>query len=238
MKRVFAAAVVAIALMGSAVTAAPHSFHYLPVADFEPSSILPAPPARGSIQEKAELGALHAMIAGAAPQRIEQARWDDAHETPALFDGTLGITLESLPLTWALLREVQEEGDAAASAAKAHFERTRPYGIDPTLPVCVASPIGKPAKPAKSYPSGHATLGFSTGFVLAHLLAGRASAILDRAADYGASREYCGVHFPSDVEASHVLGTLIAAKLMTQPAFHAKFDAAHAELVAAHVAGA
>lgn len=223
----------ALVLGGGAAAAAPHALHYLSEDSVRPALVLPAPPAPASPQERGELATIHAMIAAATPARIDAARWDDAHETPALFDRTLGLELEMYPLTWALLREVQEEGDAAASNAKAYFHRTRPYAVDPTIATCVQG-----GKPGKSYPSGHATLGFSTGFVLAHLLSGRSSAILDRAADYATSRELCGVHFPSDIEASHALGTLVAADLMNVPAFRAKFDAAHKELVDAHVAGA
>lgn len=227
-----ALALVILSVAGSPVLAAAHVLHYLSADEIRPALVLPAPPAPGSIQEKGELAELHAMIAAAPPTRLDQARWDDQHETPALFDRTLGLELEKYPLTWALLREVQEEGDAAASVAKAYFQRTRPRGVDATIPICV-----KTGKPAKSYPSGHATLGYSTGFVLAHLLGGRSAAILDRAADYATSRELCGVHFPTDLEASHALGTLVASKLMAIPAFRAKFDAARQELVAARVAG-
>jgi acid phosphatase (class A) len=124
---------------------------------------------------------------------------------------------------------------AAASLGKAYFHRTRPYSIDPTLPNCAKTTAGKPAT---SYPSGHAILGYSTGFVLARLLKGRSSEIFDRAADYAMSRELCGVHFASDLDASHALGTLVASALLANPAFRAKFEAAHAELLAAHVAGA
>lgn len=234
MQRYLGTALLAAALVlgGSPSIAAPHLLHYLTVDELRPTLVLPAPPAPGSLEERGELAEIHALIAAAPPARLDQARWDDTHETPALFDRTLGVTLETLPLTWALLREVQEEGDAAADVAKLYFHRTRPFGIDPTIPSCA-----KTGKPLKSYPSGHATLGYSTGFVLAHLLPGRSAEILDRAADYATGREYCGVHFPTDVEASHVLGTLVASKLMAIPAFRVKFDAARQELIAAHVAG-
>lgn len=228
-----AIAVAALALAAAPVCAASHSLHYLSPEDLRPALVLPAPPAPGSIQEKAELAEIRALIAAAPPERLDQARWDDEHETPALFDRTLGTSLEAYPLTWALLRAVQEESDAAAGFAKTYFHRTRPYGVDRTISKCAKS-----GKLDKSYPSGHATLGYATGFILAHLLAARSTEILDRAADYATSREICGVHFPTDVEASHALGTLVASRLMAIPAFHAKFDAARRELAAAHVAGA
>ncbi len=165
---------------------------------------------------------------------MAQALWDQDHETPGLFDKTLATELEKLPLTWALLNEVSEEASAAVATSKAFYHRTRPWGVDPTLPSCEHAPDHKPTN---SYPSGHAILGYSVGYVLARLLPGRASDILSRAADYAYSREVCGVHFPSDTDASHALGTLVAVKLLDNPAFKAKFDAARKEASDAHIDG-
>lgn len=228
-------AVLAMGFAGAAMAAAPHVLQYLSPDEVAPGTVLPAPPPPGSIREQAELAELHAIIAAASPARLEQARWDGEHEDPGLFDRMLGIELEKLPLTWSLLREVQHEGASAASINKLYYHRTRPWGVDGGLPACEHAPEHKPTK---SYPSGHATLGYSTGYVLARLLPGRAADILDRASDYAISREICGVHFPSDLDASHVLGTLVAIKLMANPVFRAKFDAARQELIAAHVKGA
>jgi acid phosphatase (class A) len=236
-KKPIALALAALAMMnaGAAVTAAPHSLHYLTAEDVAPAGVLPAPPAPGSAQEKAELAEIRAMVASATPERLEQARWDQEHEDPGLFDGILGLELQKLPLTWALLRDVQEEADAAVGQSKVYFHRTRPWGVDPALPSCEHAPEHKPTN---SYPSGHAILGYSTGYVLARLLPGRAADVLGRAADYATSREICGVHFPTDVDASHALGTLVTIKLMANPAFRARFDAARKELADAHIAGA
>lgn len=228
-------AALALGMLGSAGLAAPHAFHYLSATDFAPSMVLPAPAAPGSVQEQSELAQLRTLIAAAPAERLVRARLDDGNETPALFDRSLGIELEKYPLTWALLRDVQEEAEAAVSLSKAYFHRTRPYGVDPTLPNCAKKTVGKPAT---SYPSGHAILSYSTGFVLARLIKGRSAEIFDRAADYAMSRELCGVHFASDLDASHALGTLVASDLLATPAFRVKFEAAHAELVAAHVTGA
>lgn len=224
-----AAALLAVSI---APPARPHEFHYLNSGELEPARILPAPPTPGSMVERAELAALHRIVEGAGAERLARARWDDGHEDPGLFDAAVGARIEDMPLTWSLLRSVQEEGDAAADLAKARFDRRRPWSVDPTLANCDA---GRKANPGRSYPSGHATLGYSTGFVLARLLPERAQAILARAADYAMSREVCGVHFPSDTEASHVLGTLVAVRLLADPAFSARFAAARAELAAAHV---
>lgn len=207
-----------------------HALHYLTPADVDPVMILPRPPALGSDIEKAELADLHHIVAAASPGRLEQAKWDDQHEDPALFDAVLGVKLESMPATWELLKSVQEEGDAAADLSKVYFARKRPWAADPTLSNCDA---GKGANPLRSYPSGHSTLSYSVGFVLAHLVPERSETILNRAADFAMSRQVCGVHFPSDTEASHVIGTIVATKLLENPAFLARLPAVRQELRAA-----
>ena len=223
-----------LAFLGATASGAAekHVLHYLDAADVDPVTVLPRPAAKGSDIEKAELAALHQIVASASAARMAQAKWDDQHEDPALFDGAIGTKLETLPVTWALLKSVQEEGDAAADVAKIHFARMRPWAVDATLANCDA---GKGANPLRSYPSGHSTLSYSVGYVLAHLMPQKADVILARAADYAMSREVCGVHFPSDTEASHVIGTIVASKLLTNPAFAARVAAARKELAAAHL---
>lgn len=226
-----AVALAALALAPTTMAqAAPHALHYLSAAEIAPATTLPAPPPRGSEIERAELAELRAIIASATPERMTRAEWDDSHEDPAAFDAVLGLKLEQLPRTWALLKVVQEEADAAAAVPKNFFARVRPWGVDPKLPHCDA---GTAAKPTRSYPSGHSSLGYSVGYVLAQMLPERAPVVLGRAADYAMSREICGAHFPSDTEASHVLATLVASRLLQMPAFRAQYVAARSELRAA-----
>jgi acid phosphatase (class A) len=205
------------------------TFELLDPAAFVPDQMLPAPAPAGSVYEKQEMAMLRQIIASASPARMEQAKWDDEHEDPAIFDQVLGLKLASLPATWALLKTVQHEADLTADLAKVHFARVRPWGVDSTLPNCDA---GKGKQPTRSYPSGHSSLGYSVGWILAELMPDKASVILARANDYALSREICGVHFPSDTEASHVLGTLTAARLYADPRLAARIAAARAELAA------
>ena len=60
----------------------------------------------------------------------------------------------------------------------------------------------------------------------------RAPQIPARAADYALSREYCAVNFPSDTEASHAVGTFVAARLLADPRLATRIAAARAELAA------
>ena len=203
--------------------------HYLSAADLLPQRLLALPPVRGSVEEAEELATLHAMIAHASPERLAQAKWDDEHEDPSIFNAALGRDLTKLPQTWALLVSVQDEAEAAAGIAKDAFGRERPFGIDETLPTCVA--VDR-AKALRSYPSGHAVLGYSVGWVLARIYPAMAHVILARAVDYARSRELCGAHFPADTEASHVLGTVVAERLLSDPRLADRLAAARAELAA------
>lgn len=105
----------------------------------------------------------------------------------------------------------------------------RPWGVDPTLPSCDA---GKGKKPTRSYPSGHSVLGYSVGLTLAELVPAKADAILAKARDYALSREICGVHFPSDTEASHALASIVATRLLADPKVADQVAAARTELSA------
>lgn len=230
-RAMLAGAALCLAVPGAARQAAPSpkappSFQLLRAEDFAADVVLPPPPAPGSEQERLELAELHRLIADASPARVAQAKADDADETPGIFDGAIGARLEDMPATWALLRTVQNEGDRAAEIAKVRFARARPWGVDPTMPRC----DGSGGKPTRSYPSGHATLGYSVGLMLATLTPAKATAVMARAADYATSREICGVHFPSDVEASHALGSMVATRILLDPAAAPRLAAARAEL--------
>jgi acid phosphatase (class A) len=48
--------------------------------------------------------------------------------------------------------------------------------------------------------------------------------------EYGEARVIGGVHFPSDVEAGRILGTLVVEEMQRDPEFRADFTAARREL--------
>jgi acid phosphatase (class A) len=206
--------------------------HYLNADDYLPQRIIAQPPMEGSETQKQELAFIRAQIAAATPERLAQAKHDGETENPTLYNEVLRRDLTKLPATWDLLVTVQDEADAAADIAKAAYMRPRPYTVDQTMPTCTKV---DPTKPAKSYPSGHASVGYSVGWALAKLMPEMAPAILSRAEDYARGRELCGVHFPSDVEASHVFATLIADRLLSDARLADKVAAAKAELAASNL---
>jgi acid phosphatase (class A) len=201
----------------------------LTAGDIDAVRLLPPPAAEGSDAEKAELAELHRVIDAASPERMAQAKWDDDHEDTSLFYATIGggFDLKALPATARLLDIVANDTAFASSAAKKTFARKRPWAVDPTIKTCDPDD-----KPLTSYPSGHSILGYSQGLVLATLIPAKAEAIQARAADYALSRQICGSHYRSDAEASHVMGVLLAAKILEEPAMQAAVAAARAELKA------
>jgi acid phosphatase (class A) len=122
---------------------------------------------------------------------------------------------------------VVKEEDEDTKAPKAFFHRLRPYSVDPRLKSC--EPV-KPGKRANSYPSGHATLGFSMAVVLASLMPEKSQAILARASEYAAHRLVCGVHYRSDIVAGQEFGTVLALRLMQNSQFQAQMALARDEL--------
>jgi acid phosphatase (class A) len=210
----------------------PKTLHVLNPDQVDPSRLLPPPAKDGSDYQKADLAEVERVYKSRDPERKAQAEWDDKHESVELFFKTLGpqFDLAKLPATAKLIAEVDNEQSVVANIAKRYFLRNRPWAIDPSLVACDYKPN---APPLTSYPSGHATLGYSEGFILAQLMPEKAQAILQRASDYAYSRIVCGAHYPSDIEASHVLGTELTMLMLQNPGFAAQVEASKAELRAA-----
>ena len=203
---------------------------YLTPDDIDPARLLPAPPADGSPAAQAEIAELHRIIAARTAERLAQARWDDDHEDASAFFATVasGFDLKALPVTAEVLHVVETDASLAAGRAKALFARKRPWVADPTIPTCDPDD-----KPLTSYPSGHATYGYSLAMTYAVLIPEKAQAFMGRASDYAFSREVCGAHYASDTRASQALSAAVITALLKNPEFQAKLNAARAELKAA-----
>jgi acid phosphatase (class A) len=186
--------------------------------------------------QPAELTELHRIEALRTPEQLKKAQTDSANETVTMFATVPGLVfdLAKLPATAKVFDDIAHEEEAAAGPAKKFFHRARPYTVDPSLHSCAKDP----SKPTyTSYPSGHATVAYAMGVVLASLIPAHAQDILARSADFAESRLVCGVHFRSDIVAGEAFGTVLAIDLMQTPSFRAEYDAAEKELRAAHIGG-
>jgi acid phosphatase (class A) len=99
-------------------------------------------------------------------------------------------------------RKVKNEQSVVGNQLKRYYQRPRPYQTDTTLhPVCGLK------TEHDSYPSGHGMTGYLEAFTLAEIVPEKRTEILTRADDYARSRLVCGVHYPSDTEASRRIPT-------------------------------
>lgn len=202
---------------------------FLSPTKFDPATLLPPPPADGSDRQVAELAELHRIEVARTPQAFAKAGADGKNETVTMFAETLGPSFDiaKLPATAKLFSRIGADEESISKKFKTYFHRTRPYSVDGTLHRCA----NKPGKSTQtSYPSGHATVAYAMGAVLAKLLPPHAGAILARSSEFAENRLICGVHYRSDIEAGHVLGILIAERLEEDPEFRAEFNASKAEL--------
>lgn len=189
--------------------------------------ILATPPLSDSVTTKNELVLLHHLQDSRTPEQAARAVADDNDESIFLYRTVLGERFNpaQLPLTVALSVNVGHDESANTKPAKTAFHRVRPYNLDKSLqPICKTKTIDD------SYPSGHTTAGYLQGLVLIEMVPEQRDAILARAADYGHNRIVCGVHYPTDVEASRALSYAIHAVMGTNPQFQRDVDAARVEL--------
>jgi len=219
----------------------PKTLLYLTPEQIDPSRLLAPPPKDGSPAQQEEMAAVKRLIHSRTAERYAQAKWDAEHEDVSPFAATIGpaFDLAKLPATAKLLESVLHDQSVAASTAKDYFHRKFPVTAE--MPATYRewtcdTPDRKPeSRPLRSYPSGHATLGYSVAVLLATLVPERSQALMIRAADYAYSREVCGDHYHSDVEASRAFGTALGVMLIENAALKPQIEAAKAELRAAHL---
>jgi acid phosphatase (class A) len=141
----------------------------------------------------------------------------DAHRSIFVFTDVLGtgFAAERVPLTTALFRNVGADTETLIAQAKVYFARPRPAGA---------------AQTHGSYPSGHAAFASCAAILLGQMVPEKRLPIFARASVFAESRIVAGVHYPSDVEAGWISGTVIAAALLREPRFVKDFSTAKAEV--------
>ena len=195
----------------------------------ELSNLLPPPPAVGSMAATQDLQAVLAVQRSRTPAEQSAAK-ADMERSVFRFADALGPSMQaaSLPKTAAFFERVADLDKAEVKDAKLYWRRARPPVTSDQV-----QPLSKEKPDDWSYPSGHATFGYTTAILLANMVPEKRAAIFARADLYAQHRVVMGVHFPSDVEAGRLAGTVIGAQLLQQADWQADFQAARAELRAA-----
>jgi acid phosphatase (class A) len=195
-------------------------------ATVELSKLLPPPPAAASTAAQHDLQVVLAVQQSRTAAEMAAAK-ADTERSVFRFADVLGPSMQStsLPKTAALFARVAAVDKQAVKVTKDYWRHPRPAIVSDRV-----HPLS-PEKPDDwSYPSGHSTFGYTTAVLLANMLPEKRDAIFARADLYAQHRIVMGAHFPSDVEAGRIAGTVIAAQLLRDPLWHADFVAARDEL--------
>lgn len=197
-------------------------------------TVIPPSPRKGDVRHEYDHSAFRATRLLEGTPRWTLAQRDDASSTKGLlqdFSCAMGVepTSQNAPNLAGLLRKLSADSGTIVGALKNEYKRSRPFLSEPGN-ICVArSPI---LVDSYDYPSGHATMGWLTGLVLAEMEPDRTGAILTRARAYGESRVVCGVHTASAVDAGRTLASAILVALQGSQDYRDDFAAAKNEVEA------
>jgi acid phosphatase (class A) len=193
-------------------------------------ALLAPPPTAGSAEDKADLAAAYAVASTATPEQVALAK-DEVKLTIFHFAPVIGPWFQpgKFPKLEALFKEVEAEAKAVTSKGKKHWQRLRPYIVDPVrFPHAVEH-----EKPTDySYPSGHSTRGTVFALLLAEIFPGQREALIAKGREVGWLRVQGGVHYSTDIYAGRVLGQALARDFLASPAFQSDLAAVKAELSA------
>jgi acid phosphatase (class A) len=195
------------------------------VAVVEVSNLLPPPPA-GSAAARQDMDAVLAVQKSRTAQEMAAAKADVEHSMFRFADA-IGLTAQpsALPKTAAFFDRVAKFDKTQVKQAKAYFHRPRPSVVSSEV-----HPLSKDKPDDWSYPSGHATFGYTTAVLLANMLPEKRAEIFARADLYAQHRIVMGAHFPSDLEAGKLAGTVIAAQILRDAKWQGDYSAARGEL--------
>jgi acid phosphatase (class A) len=211
---------------GELTSASAHAAYFIDMTVLDVRPLVPLPPAQESATTKEELAVIHGVERTRTAEQVAAAQADDKEEDIFSYRSVLGdgFTAEALPVTAALSAHVHNEESVIGSPLKSSFRRPRPYQYDNTLhPVCALN--NEPT----SYPSGHTLSGYLLAFTLTEIVPEKSQQILARADDYAHNRIVCGVHYPSDLEASHRIAYIVFGYMMASPRFQKELAAARVE---------
>jgi acid phosphatase (class A) len=206
---------------------------YLAEGEVNFLQVLPPYPVLQSKEDEVDVAVLQQWQQPDGSPRWQLAQ-ADAVLSYSRFSDSFGseVSADKTPLLVHLLDRVEADMSATLHEAKSYYHRPRPYQRLQFSHVCgFAHPPVPETSPSEgnSYPSGHATFGWSATLVLAEVAPDRAQTILARGREYGESRLVCAVHYPSDVLAGELLVTATFGRLSAQPEFKRDLSCAQQE---------
>jgi acid phosphatase (class A) len=203
-------------------------------------------PANSSVQTRSELDYLLDLQAHRTPEEVKRAEyianfgsWPDlinpidsdyAENLRELFYIAGPIVgswynPDNFPAATQLMLHCIQDIRITEFRLKRHFKRARPYHLEPRL-----HPLARIHSP--SFASGHSLWSFTEAYVFSEIIPNKREEFLKRAEEVRWSRELMGIHYPSDNEASRVIGWHLLADWYRNPLFVADLEKAKAEWVA------
>lgn len=129
---------------------------------------------------------------------------------------------ENFPATTQLLLNCIQDIRVTEFRLKRHFKRPRPYHLEPRL-----TPLARISSP--SFASGHSLWAFTEAYIFSEIIPEKREEFLKMADEVRWSRELMGIHYPSDNEASRVIGWYLLKYWYNNPQFVSDLDKAKAE---------
>jgi acid phosphatase (class A) len=190
-----------------------HAATYIEPNAVDVAKLLPPPPADDSPAGRADLETVLQVQADRTPAQLARAARVAPQTAFTFAVPVLGenFTSANLPRTTELLKEILTETRVIVLAAKARWDRTRPYlreaGVEPSV-----------ARPKNSsYPSGHSADAAIWAGIFAAAFPEYAKALDREVHEVMWSRVLGGAHYPSDTEAGKIFGDAIVQELLKNP---------------------
>jgi len=196
-------------------------------------TVLPPPPEPGSVEFLLdEYCYQRAKLLRDTPrgqQAIVDANMDGSVLLQFAESFGLEIRQETMPATYELLMRSKEcFGTYGCKAAKEHYMRTRPFAYYGETSLTPQSEVWLVRN--GSYPSGHSANFYGLSYILCTLRPECQDAILRRGEDGAYSRVVAGVHWMSDIQASHIVAAAVFARLQTDEEYKAQWQLAKEEV--------
>jgi acid phosphatase (class A) len=169
------------------------------------------PPKPQTAAAELDLGILLWLQKHRTPDQIAKS-WLLLDQNIVQFDRALGIDMtKSTPTMVRGLTSFLKLVVGAKDSIKDRVQRPRPFVSHPEIQVCL------PPEASWSFPSGHSTFFRSAAVLLADLVPERRERLLAVGLLGGTSRNICGLHYPSDVDAGQRLGEAAALQILSSP---------------------
>ena len=188
--------------------------------------LIPPPPPPNSMEQKHDLADVLEMQEKRTEAQVKRAIADNVLSFYR-FEDVLGpkFKKENLPVTNAFLERALADQRAILIAAKNSLQRPRP-----ALASAEVLALGGTPRLPTGYPSGGVVYTTLASIILAKMVPEKHFELSERNHEYAINRVVLGQHYPRDIRAGEIAGTVIAHAMMEKPAFMRDLQAARAEL--------